>query len=131
MNKAFIIVLPIVLWVNIAFAQTDVTGVIKDKAGLPVVGANITVRGTNTFAIADANGQFTVSIKRQLPVVFRISFVGYKTQEVPVTTRPEHPLEITLSDDTQLNEVVVTARRRSETAQEVPIPISVVGGGGH
>jgi len=128
MRKAFIIILPILLWVDVAFAQTDVTGVIKDQAGAPVVGANVTVRGTNTYAVADANGQFAISIKRELPAVLRISFVGYKTQDVPVATGPENPLEITLSDDTQLNEVVVTARRRSETAQEVPIPISVVGG---
>jgi len=128
MNKALTILLPIFLWANGVIAQVDVTGTIKDQEGTPIVGANVTVRGSNTYAIADVNGQFTVSVKKNPPFVLRISFVGYKTQEVPVAARPENPLEIRLADDTQLNEVVVTARRRSETAQEVPIPISVVGG---
>ena len=40
----------------------------------------------------------------------------------------DEPLEIALLDDNVLSAVVVTSRRRSETVQEIPISVSVIGG---
>src|SRR5690606_26118953 len=40
----------------------------------------------------------------------------------------EGPLSISLKSDNLLSQVTVTARRRTETAQNIPIPISIVGG---
>jgi iron complex outermembrane receptor protein len=54
--------------------------------------------------------------------------VGYNAKEYQVTELSNTPLEIILVDDNQLSEVVISSRRREETAQDVPIPISVIGG---
>ncbi len=54
--------------------------------------------------------------------------MGYKAQEVEVFELDNEELEITVITDNLLTEVVVTSRRREETAQEVPIPISVLSG---
>ena len=94
----------------------------------PVVGATASIKGSNANAVVDVNGKFSIAAPKELPFTIRISSVGYKLQEVEIYELSEEPLEITLVDDGLLDEVVVTSRRREETAQNVPIPISVVSG---
>ncbi|HEY0655511.1 MAG TPA: TonB-dependent receptor [Chryseosolibacter sp.] len=108
--------------------QNVVDGVIRDNKGESIVGATIIVKGTNTYALTDAEGAFKLNAPKQFPFSIRISSTGFKAQDVQIFEALEEPLEITLQDENVLNEVVVTARRRSETVQNVPIPISVVGG---
>jgi iron complex outermembrane recepter protein len=110
------------------FAQGSITGAIKDADDTPLIGATVLVKGTTHHAVTDVNGQFNLLVKKAFPFTLVISSVGYKTQEIQVYELIEEALEITLADDNVLDEIVVTARRRSETAQQVPIPISVVGG---
>ncbi len=113
---------------NTAMAQQALTGFVKDRDGVPLAAASVLVKGTNLYAIAGDDGLFTITIPKALPVVLQISSVGFKPQEIQVRERSDVPLEVILVDDNMMNEVVVTARRRSETAQSVPIPISVVSG---
>jgi iron complex outermembrane recepter protein len=115
------------LVVNVAWAQ-NVTGVVNDGQGAPVVGATVIVKGTKIYAVTDVDGKFSFAPPKELPFSIRISSTGFKPQDVQVFELLDEPLEITLANDNVLNEVVVTARRRSETVQQVPIPISVVNG---
>lgn len=126
MTRILQLSLVIALVSNTAIAQQVLTGSIKDRDGVPLTAATVLVKGTNTYAIADDAGRFTLVLPKALPVVLQISSVGFKQQEIQI--RENVPLEIVLIDDNMMNEVVVTARRRSETSQSVPIPISVVGG---
>jgi len=65
-----------------AFAQgITVKGVVKDNTGMGVIGANILVKGTTNGTITDFDGNFTLEAKKGDVIV--ISFIGYKTQEVP------------------------------------------------
>jgi iron complex outermembrane recepter protein len=128
MQKILLLVVPVLLWANGALAQNAIDGLVKSNDNLPVVAATVVVKGTNTYAVTDDNGKFHLDVQKQLPLTLRISSVGYKPQDVQLIKLPDTPLEITMVDDILLAEVVVTARRRSETAQEVPIPVSVVSG---
>lgn len=110
-----------------SYAQQTITGIVKDSQGAPVARANVIVTGTRSYAITDEQGAFTLSFSEKLPVFIRISSVGYKTQEVAVEAITTS-IEITLADDVLLSEVVITARRRKEVAQKVPIAISVLSG---
>ena len=129
MRNSIRFIVPLILWVHFASAQQPVIeGVIKDDEDLPVVGATVVIKGTSTHAVVDVNGKFSIVASRQLPFTLQISSVGYKSQEIQIYELPEELLEITLITDNVLTEVVVTARRREETAQNIPIPISVIGG---
>lgn len=129
MRKILRLILPILLiGGNTAFAQSLITGVIKDSAGEPLAGATIEIKGTTVYAVADVNGQFRLEAREKLPIVLVIRFVGFAPQEIPVAEISAAALDIILINDNLLNEIVVTSRRRSEAAQDVPIPISVVGG---
>ncbi len=80
------------------------TGTVVDADG-GIIGATVTVKGTQTGAITDMDGNFSVAARKGDVLV--ISYVGYATQEVKVTGSP---LTITLvEDNTLLSEVVVTA----------------------
>ena len=110
------------------FSQKQFIGFIKDGRGVPLEGASVKVKDEKIFAISDANGKFVIRIPEKLPFVLQISSVGYTASDVTISEIKETPLNILLVENNQLNEVVITSRRRSEVAQDVPIPISVVGG---
>ena len=86
-------------------AQITITGTVVDDAKIPVLGANIVVKGeTTTGTITDFDGNFTITVKDQSAVLV-VSFIGYATQEVPVGTNTT--LEIILKEDAvALQEVV-------------------------
>ena len=111
-----------------AFAQNVVTGVIKNSKGVVVPGATVTVRGTTTAVAADDQGVFTITPKVEPPFYLQVKSVGFKPQDFQVLSFQSTPLELTLVEDDLLSEIVVTSRRRRELLQDVPIPVSVVGG---
>jgi iron complex outermembrane recepter protein len=109
-------------------AQDFISGTIKDEDGEAIIGATIVIRDTKIYAVSDFSGNFKLQAPSQFPVTLTIQYVGYETLEIVVATLPEKPLEISIIEGKQLSEIVITARRREETVQSVPIPIAVVGG---
>ena len=128
MKQILRFILPIIFLSNVAFAQGVITGVIKSGDNTPVPGATVAIKGASIYAVADTNGNFSIKASKDLPFTLLFNLVGYKTHEVEIYELPDAPLDIFLIDDSLLDEIVVTSRRREETAQNVPIPISVVSG---
>lgn len=110
------------------YVRAQISGIVLDAQGEPLIGATVQEKGTKNFAVADVTGSFTLIPEQSLPITLIIKGVGSRTQEVEVYEIYDEPLLISLKPDNLLSEVTVTARRRNETAQEVPIPISIVGG---
>ncbi|HLT08968.1 MAG TPA: TonB-dependent receptor [Cyclobacteriaceae bacterium] len=126
--KAFVgLLFFILLSATPGLAQGSISGLVKDQQGVPIAGATIQLKGTHVYAVADENGAFEIEAVQAPPLSLIVKFVGFKSKEVRVASADD-PVEILLSEDGLLEEIVVTSRRRSETAQAVPIPISVVGG---
>ena len=86
-------------------AQTKHTGkVIGSDDNLPVVGASVRIKGTNTGAVTDVNGEFTLTIAPGN--VLEVSYIGYTTKDV--TVKDAGFLTISLAPSTNsINEVVV------------------------
>ena len=99
----------IVLMVNnespaVAQQSHRVTGVVKDAAGIPVIGANVVVKGTTNGTVTNIDGEYSLSVPSS--AVLQISYIGYNTQEVTVGNKTV--LNILLQEDSQrLNEVIV------------------------
>ena len=111
----------------ISYAQEPVTGKIKNGDGSAVPGATVHIRGTDIYTFTDSLGQFTILPKKNGRLQLEISSVGYKLQDISLESTVGKPVEITLIADDLLENIIVTSRRRSEIAQEIPIAISVLG----
>ena len=86
-------------------AKKDIKGVVTDKNGEPIPGANIIEKGNPTNGtITDVDGNYTLSVSGNSVLV--ASYIGYNRIEIQVKDRSV--VDITLSEDTQaLEEVVV------------------------
>ncbi len=72
-----------------------ITGKVFDENGNPLVGATVTVRGTQTAVKTDANGQFTIEANAGQTLV--ITYVGYVDEQIKVGN--ETTLTVTLEVD--------------------------------
>ncbi|WP_308993315.1 TonB-dependent receptor [Mariniflexile litorale] len=87
------------------FQSYNIKGFINDTSGMPLPGANVIEKGTDNGAQTDFNGEFSLAVKSK-NAVLTISYMGYKTLEVPVDEQTS--LTIVLEEDTsRLEEVVV------------------------
>lgn len=102
-------------------------GVVTDASGETVIGAGLRIKGSQTGAVTDLDGNFTLSnlVKGNVIVV---SCIGYATREI--VWNGEHSLSIVLEDDNlMLDEVVVTALGIERTAKSLTYATQKVGGG--
>lgn len=101
--KKDIYILLIMVWVPfLIFAQSTITGIVKNSSG-PLSGVTISERG-GTSVQTDRNGRFSISLKATNVLTF--TSVGYATQQRSVEGEKE--LEIILLPSSQdINEVVV------------------------
>lgn len=87
-----------------AFAQQAARGYVVDEQDVPIIGANVMVKNSTKGTITDLDGKFYIPDVKDGDVVV-VSFIGYLTQEVPVTG---NKMRIVLKEDLQqLEEVVV------------------------
>lgn len=89
---------------SVADAAVTVTGRVVDDTGLPLPGVNVIEKGTVNGVTTDTDGKFSLSVEENATLVF--SFIGFITQEVPVSGRTNIDIQLT-QDVTSLEEVVV------------------------
>jgi TonB-linked SusC/RagA family outer membrane protein len=94
-----------------------VKGTITDEAGAPLPGVNVVVKGTTIGTVTDNGGNFSINVPNG-DVVLVLSFIGYKTKEIPLNA--QSVINVSLeSETTTLDEMVVigygTARKSDLT----------------
>ena len=83
--------------------EFEISGVVKDGSGEPVVGATVVVKGVQVGTTTDIDGKFQLKVPKKS--VLRVSYIGMETQDVTVTSSTFY--DIKLKDDAvQLDEVV-------------------------
>ena len=98
--------------------QATISGKVTDAQGLPLPGANILIKGTNTGQTANTTGNFSIQVNNKSTDILVFSMVGYTKKEVRASV--SNTINVQLTDDnTQLNEVVVvgygTQKRKDVT----------------
>lgn len=89
-------------------AQTvkKISGTVVDENGEPVISATVKEKNTTNAAITDIDGRYTISAPESAVITF--TYLGYKVQEVPVSSVKGNTLDIKLVPDNEtLDEVVV------------------------
>jgi len=113
------------LWglASTAMAQNrQIAGTVTDAKGRALQGVSVSVAGTNTFTTTDANGKFTLSLKKPDDQV-SFAYVGYVTKKVAPGTQSQ--LSVVLAEDeSTTSEVVVTgytAQRKKDITGAVTV----------
>jgi hypothetical protein len=101
-----------VQFLNAQSSTINVKGVVNDAMG-PVIGASVVEKGNATNGtITDIDGNF--SLKVPSDATLTISFIGYKTVELPVAGKTS--FTVTLKEDSEMLDEVVVAVREREAA---------------
>ncbi|MCB4807896.1 TonB-dependent receptor [Tamlana sp. 62-3] len=89
---------------SISWAQVKVSGTVTDDQGLSLPGVNVIVKGSNTGAATDFDGNFQIAVNNGDVLVF--SYLGYVNKEV--TFSGQTFLNVKMQEDaSELDEVVV------------------------
>ena len=108
---------------GITFAQTSISGSVKDSKNQPVPGANVKVAGENSGTVTDSDGNFTLTTTKKPPFDVEISSVGLGVKKVNVTSNNQN-VSVALDDEeNKLDEIVVSASRAPERIRESPVTI--------
>ena len=93
-------------------AQNSVSGIVTDKNGEALLGANVYWLGTSTGVTTDINGKFKIE-KISNKTLLAISFLGFQTDTVDISKISENQtVKVVLKDNSQdVGEVVVSERR--------------------
>src|SRR5690606_25759923 len=89
-------------------AQTGTTvrgTILEESSGEPLPGVSILEKGTTNGTVTDLDGKYAITLASE-NATLRVSFIGFKTQEVLIGTQTELDLEL-LSDLGSLDEVIV------------------------
>ena len=103
------------------FAQSTITvrGRVSDENGEPAIGAGVVVSGTLTGTSTDADGRYSLTVKKGQRLIF--SYLGY--QDFVVLVADKNVIDVQLQPDVNLmDEIVVVgygATRRSDLTGSV------------
>ena len=116
--KRGIIVLGLLSAASMPTWAQQIKGVVIDqKSKETLIGAVVTVDGTNVKAITNIDGNFQIDgMKKDKTYTLYINYVGYKTQKIDGVQAKDADQVIALQpDEQQLKEVTVTAVERRNT----------------
>ncbi|MEM7163612.1 MAG: TonB-dependent receptor [Bacteroidota bacterium] len=123
LNQLLIVMFMACLWTANSSAQV-VTGKVVDNNNQPLVGASIYEEGNlSNGTITDANGSFSLTVP-SLNARLVCSFIGYKSQTISLENF--EAITVKMEAGQLLDDVVVTARKTEESAQDVPMSITAL-----
>ena len=123
MKKILLINLLMILSL-IGYAQSKVTGTVKDDQGEPLPGVNVLVKGTTQGTVTGIDGTYALQVSPDAVLVF--SFIGYVTEEVSIGNRTS--VDVTMNQDVQSLEEVVVVGYGTTTKKEVTGAVAAVTG---
>lgn len=109
--------------VETVLQQKAISGKVVDSKGESIIGANIMEKGTTNGTITDFDGNFNLNVAAN--AVLQISYIGYKTQEIPVSQLKAGAV-ITLKEDTEMMDEVVVIGYGTQRKGDVTSAISSV-----
>ena len=101
-----------------AWAQgIAIKGTVVDSNGEPLIGASVVIKGnTSVGTVTDFDGNFALSVPSESSTIV-VSYVGMNTKEQKVGK--QRTFNVTLTDNTQLSEVVVVGYGQQKKASVV------------
>lgn len=106
MKKRYLILLVLFLGILTSYSQNiTVKGKVLDAQGLPLPGANVSLKGAKSGIATDFDGNYQIVVQKGAVLVF--SFVGFENKEIKVSGSI---MNVTMTEGSQtLKEVVIGA----------------------
>ena len=127
-----IILLVSVLLPTLAFSQAKepvvLTGRVVGEKQEALPSASVVAKGSSNGTVTDATGAFTLTVNQNFPFTLVVTFAGFQNRQIVIKNSSSNNLLIQLQPLFQVDTVLITSRRRREVLQDVPIPITVLGG---
>ena len=113
------------------FAQNGaIKGVVNDaETTQPLTGTAVRVEARAFGAYSNKNGEFRIQNLAAGDYTLLVSLVGYELKKVQVTVRPGDTTSVSVKLRPQIlktNDVVISAGKRVQAAQDVPVSITTV-----
>lgn len=126
MKRALLFFTMLMVCVTLSYAQQrQVTGKVTDTEGKPIPFATIQVKGTNTGTTSDVDGNFKLNVGGTGTLIIRS--VGFATQQAELGA--SNTVSVSLkADDTNLQEVIVTALGVQRNKNELAYSAQTVSG---
>ncbi|WP_188767751.1 TonB-dependent receptor [Emticicia aquatilis] len=116
---------PIVMFgQNITFSGK----VTRAESGEVLIGASVSVKGTTRGTITDISGKYKLNAKGE-DVVLIAKYIGFKDREIAVKVNGRDKINVDfamVSNDTQLQDIIVTANKTEEYLQKVNVAATVI-----
>lgn len=113
----------------VSYAQVTVSGTVVDETNRGLPFASVVIKGTGGGTATDSAGNFSLNVNKPFPFTLNVSSSSFATLQFVVKDNSKlEGLVLQLKTLFQRDTVVITSRRRVEVLQDVPIPISVIGG---
>ncbi len=129
MKYACKIIFLLVLLSGILCAQTfSIKGTVKDSAGVPLIGANVFIIGTEMGAASDENGAFNIDYVKPGNYTVKFSMLGFKSIEKKIRIISKNLiLNVTMvNKPVESEEVVVTAGKYEQKISDLPVSASII-----
>jgi len=101
----------------------DITGLVTDIDGIPLIGANVTWQDGKIGTVTDENGHFTIKELEGSKLIF--SFVGYKSETINVGDLKHW--KIMLIEDNTLTEVQISTKSNATRFADQAAKVEVIG----
>ncbi len=128
--KKYILAIALVCTINLLYGQTSIiAGTVKDPDGNPVDAATLKLNTNQTFR-TNSQGEFKVGGLNSGTYKLMISSIGFQTDERTIVLAEGETkvlnLILALSQESFLNEIIVTSRKREQLKEEFTSAVTVV-----
>ena len=118
-----LMVCPVPAMASVTQQTIKVSGQVVDQTGEPLIGATVRVKGAQTGAVTDFDGNFSIDAPSNATLI--ISYVGYKDREIAVRGRAIIE-KIELESDSQMLEQVVVVGYGTQKKADLTGSVSIV-----
>jgi iron complex outermembrane receptor protein len=125
---ALVLLLTLIVLQAKAQLVQNLRGKIVDENAKPVAGATVRLLNTSEATLANASGEFSLASPGAGKSVLQVSAIGFATvtMEVPGSVSTDLPAITLHSASRQLDEVVVSAQKREEILQRLPLSVTAL-----
>ncbi|WP_425235039.1 SusC/RagA family TonB-linked outer membrane protein [Ulvibacterium sp.] len=108
------------------YSQVDFSGTVSDENNVPLPGASVVIKGSNTGVATDFDGNFSIELPQGNEILI-VSYIGYIPAEFDASGKATANI-VLQPDSQQLDEVVVTALGIKREAKKLAYAVQKVSG---